>query len=379
MNNAGVVAGWSAFSEAPTLRGWVWSQESGFTVLPPPPGFTAYRAMDISDTGIVAGDGGADSGLAWRFQDNAYTIIQAVDNLPISYLGGINNAGDIAGTAADSSITTPDRAYLAPSGGPPLIVTPDFGGRATDVNNARQVAGYSNSLHAFRWDEAGGVQFLGSLPSFEYSFANAINGLGQVVGEALSASGSRSLPFSFTDGGGMQQIPAPLSQSSSAFGVNNRGHVVGTTKVSGPDLAWLWTGGDSVRDLDELFDSAAANVVTLAAQDINDAGQILALGFDNNAAEFGTLLLTPPPILGDFNGNGIVDAADYVVWRKGDGPIFTQDDYNDWRANFGRMPGSSTGAELSNATVPEPSTLVLLILTALVGPAAVCARISDVR
>ena len=78
MNNAGDVAGWSSFSEAPFLRGWSWTEEGGFTVLPPPPGFTRYRAMDISDTGTIVGDGGFDSGLAWRYEDGLFTVIGAV-------------------------------------------------------------------------------------------------------------------------------------------------------------------------------------------------------------------------------------------------------------------------------------------------------------
>jgi GH35 family endo-1,4-beta-xylanase len=59
---------------------------------------------------------------------------------------------------------------------------------------------------------------------------------------------------------------------------------------------------------------------------------------------------------GDHNGNGTVDAADYVAWRKG--TINGQQGYNDWRANFGRAAALGTGL----AAVPE-STPVVLIMT----------------
>jgi hypothetical protein len=36
---------------------------------------------------------------------------------------------------------------------------------------------------------------------------------------------------------------------------------------------------------------------------------------------------------GDYNGNGVVDAADYVVWRDTGG---SQAAYDLWRANFGK-------------------------------------------
>ncbi|HEY3393911.1 MAG TPA: PEP-CTERM sorting domain-containing protein, partial [Lacipirellulaceae bacterium] len=67
-----------------------------------------------------------------------------------------------------------------------------------------------------------------------------------------------------------------------------------------------------------------------------------------------------PGLPGDYNGNGVVDAADYVVWRKKSG---TQEEYNTWRANFGRTSGA---ASLSDVTAPEPASFALLMLGAAV-------------
>ncbi len=68
---------------------------------------------------------------------------------------------------------------------------------------------------------------------------------------------------------------------------------------------------------------------------------------------------------GDFNGDGIADAADYVVWRKNDN---TQVGYNGWRAQFGETAGSGAGAaDAANAAVPEPTSLALLFLAAAIG------------
>jgi hypothetical protein len=58
-----------------------------------------------------------------------------------------------------------------------------------------------------------------------------------------------------------------------------------------------------------------------------------------------------------------VDAADYVVWRKTNG---AQSNYNLWRSNFGKPPGSGAGATGSASAVPEPAALVMLG-TAMVG------------
>jgi hypothetical protein len=89
----------------------------------------------------------------------------------------------------------------------------------------------------------------------------------------------------------------------------------------------------------------------------------------------GVLAVVAPGVPGDYNQNGTVDAADYVVWRKGLGTIYTQNGYNTWRANFGRTAGSGTTAGLSSGVggtgfasdfsnslsnaVPEPSGAML--------------------
>ncbi len=73
-----------------------------------------------------------------------------------------------------------------------------------------------------------------------------------------------------------------------------------------------------------------------------------------------TLLTVGTP--GDFNGDGVVDAADYSVWRDGLGAIYTEADYQIWKTHFGQTAG---GGLLSDYPVPEPSTMVLLLFAAL--------------
>ena len=67
-------------------------------------------------------------------------------------------------------------------------------------------------------------------------------------------------------------------------------------------------------------------------------------------------------LMGDYNQNGTVDAADYVLWRKNPGG-FPADAYATWRSHFGQPPGSGAGVS-ANTTVPEPATLVLLMFAA---------------
>ncbi len=49
---------------------------------------------------------------------------------------------------------------------------------------------------------------------------------------------------------------------------------------------------------------------------------------------------SPPGDPGDFNNDGKVDAADYVVWRSGAGSRFNTTHYTGWRSNFGAQMGT---------------------------------------
>jgi hypothetical protein len=85
---------------------------------------------------------------------------------------------------------------------------------------------------------------------------------------------------------------------------------------------------------------------------------------------------------GDYNQNGMVDAADYTVWRdtlgsttdlraNGDDTgasagVIDQADYALWKTYFGQTAGSgSADVVRSRSAVPEPTTLVLLIFGTL--------------
>jgi len=81
----------------------------------------------------------------------------------------------------------------------------------------------------------------------------------------------------------------------------------------------------------------------------------------------------PPGPTGDYNGNGVVDAADYTLWRDtlgqfvamdGDGADGDQSgqidaaDYTFWKLHFGE---SVPGGGGSVSAVPEPSSLTILV------------------
>jgi hypothetical protein len=81
-------------------------------------------------------------------------------------------------------------------------------------------------------------------------------------------------------------------------------------------------------------------------------------------------------IAGDFNTDGTVDAADYILWRNGLGTTYSQADYNAWRANFGRSAADAASAATvgpassAHPAVPEPTAAGIFIVGLVFAPCA---------
>lgn len=134
------------------------------------------------------------------------------------------------------------------------------------------------------------------------------------------------------------------------------------------DLNWKWPADISDSGLNDQFGQQFGGTFNPARAVLRPSSiRFLAGPGDFREA---TILPENPALAGDYNINGVVDAADYTVWRDSPtGPgILANDatpgtisasDYDVWKAHFGQTGGSGSN---SNAGVPEPSTFVLLTL-----------------
>jgi probable HAF family extracellular repeat protein len=373
-----------------------WTQAGGMVGLGDLPGgdFNSY-ANGVSDDGLVV-VGGSDCtvscspGAGCRSLPGAFRWTQA---------GGMTLLGDdkfrsrsiAEGVSADGSVVVGTRSGIGIPGGA-FRWTPDTvmeylpgGDTALGVSADGAVAvGFGHSelgTQALRWTTGGSMLTLGDLPggsSFN-SRAYGVSADGSVVvGYGTSATATEAVRW--TQASGMVGLGIlPGFNASLAQDVAENGSLV--VGYSGDDWftpgeAFLWDATHGMRSMRDVLindfglGASLAGWTLTSANDISADGQfIVGSGINPNGnteawlARLAVALMLP----GDFNHDGTVDAADYVVWRKN--PASFGGDpagYITWRANFGQTGGSGSGSALSQSAVPEPTSALLLIFAAAV-------------
>ena len=136
--------------------------------------------------------------------------------------------------------------------------------------------------------------------------------------------------------------------------------------ASGTDAALA--GGDVLQ---VLFDTSSPGLKTGSIV-VSSGSQGVANGYVEIDVSYEVLAAG---LLGDYNEDGIVDAADYSVWRdqlgsptalpNDNSPGVGEDDYARWKAHFGEMAGD--GILASVGAVPEPATVWGLLIGGLAG------------
>ena len=316
LNEWGQVVG-RATNEAGHGRAFLWLPEPSYGL---PAGMndlglggSSNGAVSINEVGQIIGyveiAGGGYSSLLWQSG--------AVYNLGPGGLIGcvamdVNNSGKVAACATftvehGGNTYTTTHASLWQGGGMSSLGTlnpdqPALYSYGNAINNAGRVVGssqinYTDGTRAFFWD--GAMTNLGSLAGDGYgnSYALDINEANQVVGYSGGAAGglhavlwlpapAYGLPPGINDLGTL----TPGGGTSFAQAINNNGQVVGSTSTSSsPQAAFVWEDGEMVNLNERLLGGAGWNLQR--AMDINDAGQIVGYGTLNGQTR--AFLLTP--------------------------------------------------------------------------------------
>jgi hypothetical protein len=334
-------------------------------------GYANTEAYDINDTGAAVGrtfNGFNDRGVRW----DAPGTITELGHLGLSSQGtttvfprALNSAGTAIGYAFKHDEagayqgTVPVRWEASGTAAieleSPLTLTGLQFGDARAINDSGVAVGYVQTSPSFpsdefgsraaRWDGSGtAVTLLGTLgvaPNGEgLSDALAINSSGLIVGTATR----------YNEGSGFSEFRAVYWREAVT--------PVDLNSLIDPASGWVLTHAYAVSDTewiagDGLFDPDGAG------------------GQDAYGRHF--LLQLPDVLAGDYNEDGVVNAADFVVWRNSNGmtgsglPADSNadgsvdiEDYNWWVANFGeRLENAET------ATVPESSQAALFTVALL--------------
>ncbi|TWT77298.1 Arylsulfatase [Posidoniimonas polymericola] len=232
---------------------------------------------------------------------------------------------------------------------------------------------------------SGRLEFLGANASFR---TRRLENAGQGATEALrweaDAEGVTALVVTGSGSADDVQLQSP-SELAANTGANGGGDLRGDGSALELDLSAL-TGAHTLTLIDNLTGHAIAGYFEAAESGdlIEEGEQIIGTGYngvvtlsylggDGNDA----VLTLTSGLVGDYNSDGVVDAADYTLWRDNrsggpnalvnratgleGAPIGTAD-LEAWRANYGQSLANSQG---DSGAVPEPSA-AWLILPAIV-------------
>ncbi|MEW6022023.1 MAG: PKD domain-containing protein [Pseudomonadota bacterium] len=343
LNDHGQVVG-SASTGAPFVyHGFRWSRQTGLVDLNSA-GATNSNANDINNKGHVTGTarfpGSTPPGGAYRWTPQT-GMVNLGSLGPESSSSGLalNDAGTIVGESdeAQGPRLTQVTKWPAAGGGPiPLNDFPSIASRALDINEQGQIVGGAAfdtrlSDQAFIWTRQGGLQGLGTEPSYQ-SWADGINEKGLVIGELYSSPVDRN-GIIWSRENGLLVVGTPSVDASDTGDLNNRGQVVGSLNGRG----YIWTRASGFVDLSSRVVGAPSGLTLFYGQAINDSGTIVA------GTNTGSLvLLVPqgahhqPPVAGSVTVTGParvnallsfsagftdVDTGDThkAVWSWGDG------------------------------------------------------------
>jgi T5SS/PEP-CTERM-associated repeat protein len=229
---------------------------------------------------------------------------------------------------------------------------------ANDIELNRSTIGFPTPIRNLLKVENGGRVTVGGHVEI-YSLGIVAGDGGTIVGDVLNITGVVAPGVLTIDGDYTQEIGSLLIDlaGTTPGAEYDRLIVTGDAALGG----WL-----EVSLIDEFMPSIGSSFDILDSASTSRAFTHLLLpplasGSWDTRQLYTTGVISVIETTGDYNDDGVVDSADYVVWRKD--PSRLQSEYDAWRANFGRTTTIASGSEFG-ATVPEPAS-PLLYLAAL--------------
>ena len=355
----------------------------------------AGRALAyINGLDVYSGDGT----ITWSTVKNAgydFVFVKAtegvdfIDSKFTTNMSGASAAGMYVGTY---HLARPDSKNLVPwtsyNGQPFAFDSPTQTNRDAWLDATSEAADYIDVIRPYYF-QTGNTRFLPPVADIETSkipnFGNDtlndtfISNWVQVFSDAIyNAIGIRPIMYLSKSNANENWTPT-IKAEHPLFWVawyKQTGTTSPPTAADNPNWApwsfWQWSNGrDAV---------AQANQIPGTSSSIFHDRDV----FSGTLAQLDSLKVQLVP--GDYSHNGVVDMADYVLWRKqmsyptaqynaysiaflgADGNSSDKVDAGDyafWRARYGRtLSGAGAGSEVDPLGVPEPTAIALILTTA---------------
>lgn len=331
-------------------------------------GSAATNVSSVNNSGLVVGDyfvGNRLRGFVYDIASGIFTdVFPDVPGAEEAVIGDIDDNGVVIGTFANNtSLSAPDSDSLSVRG---FRGTPDPTG------------GYAYEVFDF--------------PFATSTFGGSRNTSGVEVGTAIEQSIFGDSVYAYSLSSSQQyEFVDPLTNSTQFSAVNNGHQILGTATVVSLDGSEVVARNESFllqADASGQFDASSLQPLALpcptcaftidfftgvpdavgrsVATNLNDTGSIVGFTDYGTPNLVGFLGVSTPA---DFNLDGVVDAADYTVWRDNLGSnamliadenqdgLVNQPDYDAWEAAYGS--GSPTSSTL---TVPEPTSIAVALV-----------------
>jgi autotransporter-associated beta strand protein len=247
---------------------------------------------------------------------------------------------------------------VAPSGTNTFEGTITGTGAFTKSGAATQILSGNNSLGNVTIT-AGSLLLNGTNTSGNVTVnGGLLGGTGSVSGAVTVNSGAHLAPGASIESLGVGSLTlnagSILDFELGAPGISDSVNVNSLLTLNGGSFNFVNTGGLTIGHYDLINYGTLGG--SLSALSVPTAPGNLKYSLVDSGSAISLLV----SLLGDFNNDGMVGNADYVVWRKGLGTTHTPADYDVWRAHFGETPNPGPGVGAAGA-VPEPASAVLLL------------------
>src|SRR5512133_2220028 len=299
-----------------TLRD-TFAETTAYTVSELAAGDVPRRLNNLGDVAGRAGDSSSGESRAVIWNGGRLKKLGKLFGGEYSSASGINDAGEVAGEANTAESIVP--SLWTPTGvfGRIPLLPGDNCGQALGINKYGHVVGYSsgaNGARAFLWMRKMSVRNLGVLPGGNYSRACDINDLDEVAGTSGSATGERAVVW--PKSGGVRDLGTlPGDMSSKASAINNNGDVIGYSKGPRGMRAFLWTQATGMQDLGVLPGGNSSR-----ALGINDMGVVV--GSSTSSSGDRAFIWTKETGMRDLNsaasaGPGVVFVEAHAINKTG--------------------------------------------------------------